>query len=244
MRVRTRSNGLAACSSITPTTTRGSEDAEQKFKEVSEAYAVLSDPDKRSQYDRFGQAGFRERFSEEDILEIDFRSIFQDFGGAGDIFSQIFGGGGNPFGGGMGGQRRGAHRPRGAAPLTHTLAIGFEESIRGGERIVRLQVAGESRSFTVKIPPGIKSGQKLRIAKQGQPDGFGGRGDVCSRSTSQHTRFSGVRETICTSRSADLRTACLGGPVSVQTLDGPKPCLFLGDSTGPATSFPWERCAR
>src|SRR4030067_1363082 len=78
-----------------------SPDAEEKFKEISEAYAVLSDQGKRQQYDQFGHAGIDQRYSQEDIFRgVDFEDLFRDIGmggrgrGGGSIFDIFFGGGG------------------------------------------------------------------------------------------------------------------------------------------------------
>ena len=80
-----------------PDHTKGDKGAEEKFKKISEAYAVLSDTEKRKEYDTFGSEGFRQRFSQEDIFRgFDFGDIFREFGFGGDNFSQ-FGGGGRRF---------------------------------------------------------------------------------------------------------------------------------------------------
>ena len=73
----------------------GDKEAEDKFKELNEAYAVLSDPKKRSEYDTFGSAGFHQQYSQEDIFRnFDFGGTFRDMGmgGGEDIFSRLFGG--------------------------------------------------------------------------------------------------------------------------------------------------------
>ena len=106
-----------------------SPEAEEKFKEISEAYAVLSDDQKRQQYDSLGHSGFDQRYTEEDIFRgADFNSVFRDSGfDFGDIFRQFFGGGG--FGGGGFGER--ANRGQ---DLLYDLTITLEEAAKGTEK--------------------------------------------------------------------------------------------------------------
>src|SRR5512142_3537698 len=72
----------------------GDKGAEDRFKEINEAYAVLSDPEKKAQYDQFGSAGFHQRFSQEDIFRgFNVDDLFKESGfSTGDIFSRLFGG--------------------------------------------------------------------------------------------------------------------------------------------------------
>ncbi len=105
-----------------------SPDAEEKFKEISEAYAVLSDDEKRQQYDLLGHAGFDQRYTAEDIFRgADFESIFRDIGfGFSDLFRTFFGGG---FGGG--GFRERINRGQ---DLVYDLEITLEEAAKGTEK--------------------------------------------------------------------------------------------------------------
>ena len=118
-------------------------EAEEKFKELSEAYAVLSDEKKRSVYDQYGHTGFDQRYSTEDVFRgADFSSVFQDLGFGGSVFEDLFGG---LFGGGgMGGGRRGGR----GADLEMALELSFEEAARGLTKTVtvpRHEVCTECR---------------------------------------------------------------------------------------------------
>ncbi len=104
-------------------------EAEERFKEISEAYAVLSDPQKRSVYDQYGHAGFDQRYSTEDIFRgADFSSIFEDLGFGGSIFEDLFGGFGLFSGGGSRGRR--------GSDLEIELPLTFDEAATGVSKTV------------------------------------------------------------------------------------------------------------
>src|SRR5512137_118051 len=103
-------------------------DAEEKFKEITEAYAVLSDPDKRKQYDQFGHSGITGQYTQEDLFRgVNFEDLLRGFGfGGGDsIFDMFFGGG----------RRRGSARGR---DLRYDLNITLEQAASGLETIIEV----------------------------------------------------------------------------------------------------------
>jgi curved DNA-binding protein len=163
-----------------PDRNKGDKASEAKFKEISEAYAVLSDAEKRKQYDIFGAEGFGQRFSQEDIFrDFDFGSIFREFGFGGgrsqNIFGQMFGGmGGSQFRG------RGSpfdfsyddlharSQPLKGQDLVYELSLTLEEVVTTTKRVISYQVDGRQETVSVKVPAGISTGKKLRLQGKGQ----------------------------------------------------------------------------
>ncbi len=208
-----------------PDHAKGDKSAEEKFKQISEAYAVLSDKEKRRQYDTYGSAGFRQQYSQEDIFkEFDFSSIFNDLGlnfsfmgNKGGRGNTRFSSGGSPFGGHA---RRQAPPPKGK-DVVYEMPLNLQEIFNGTSRTLQLQHQGNIENLSVKIPKGMISGKKIRISGKGEPSPYGGEaGDLYIRSKVADDPVYSIEEHDLTiHREIRLTEALLGTVVSVPTID-------------------------
>ncbi|MBW2165287.1 MAG: DnaJ domain-containing protein [Deltaproteobacteria bacterium] len=162
-----------------PDHARGDKDAEAKFKKISEAYAVLSDKEKRKNYDSFGSTGFRQRYSQEDIFRgFDFTDILKEFGFGNKKFSTSQGRDGIRFS--FGGETPFGNQPRQrqtrikGSDFVYELPLTLQEVATGTSKTVQFIRAGHAEKITVKIPKGMVTGKKLRLAGKGEPGSYGG----------------------------------------------------------------------
>lgn len=216
-----------------PDSNPGNSAAEEKFKEISEAYDVLSDADKRKEYDQIKAMGAGARFSAgpggpggtgnfEDL----FGNLFGQ-GGYGQPggrsystsnagFEDLFGG---MFGGGTGGPAGFQAGPRKGADQRASTTLNFMTAIKGDT--IDLQ-AGDGRVITVRIPAGVKDGQKIRLRGKGSPGQQGGQpGDLLLEVTVRpHPVFSRDGDNIIVEVPITFVEAVRGATVEVPTIDG------------------------
>jgi curved DNA-binding protein len=205
--------------------------SEEKFKQISEAYAVLSNPDKKKEYDEFGSQAFRQKFSQEDIFRgFDFGDIFGGGGASDNFFSRIFGGaaGGRPRGrprtfsqGGPGVHYEEIQPPKGQ-DLQMEMPITLHELAFGADKLVSFSHQGQTENLSVKIPAGTLPGKKLRVSGKGSPSPMGGpSGDLYVKLKEvEHPVFKREGNDLLVDRKIKLSEATLGTKVTVPTLDG------------------------
>lgn len=204
-------------------------EAEERFKEINEAYAVLSDKEKRKQYDTYGAEGFRQRFTQEDIFRgFDFDEILSGlFGGRGRREFRYGGRGGFDFGDFFGGQ--GAYQDMGRMPqkgedILYELSISLEEAASGGEKRISYRKNGKIEEVSVRIPRGIETGKKLRLVGKGMEGRRGSPpGDLYLQiSVREHPVFTREGDDLIVEKEISFPEAVLGTTIEVPTLEGKK----------------------
>jgi len=219
-------------------------EAEKKFKEAQEAYSVLSDEKKRAAYDRFGHAaasggfpgggggpgGQTYTWNNETGEPIDLENLADMFD-----FSSMFGGtprqgGGSPFDAFFGGAGRSGRTrqtrstpPPPPADVEYPVSLTFERAVRGTKLDLDLKIGGrEPQRITVKIPPGVRQGQKIRVRGKGTPGRHGQRdGDLyVVVSVQPHPYFERDDDNILLTAPVTVAEATLGAKIDLPTLDG------------------------
>ncbi|MGC9455154.1 MAG: DnaJ C-terminal domain-containing protein [Phycisphaerae bacterium] len=215
-----------------------SPDASQRFQEATEAYEVLSDPEKRKKYDQFGHAGVSGDFAGAGAPGAGGTRTYRWSGGGGAPggvrFEDIFGGGMSDF---MGMslddimEALGGGRPEGAArgsrrrnvrgrDLEYNITLDFLQAIRGATISLRLHRGDRTETVNVKIPPGVGEGSRVRVREKGA-DGPAGPGDLyIVTHVREHPYFRREGRDICVDVPISISEAALGAKVDVPTIDG------------------------
>ena len=199
-----------------PDTNPGDAKAEARFKEISEAYSVLSDKDQRAEYDQMRAMGPGARGGFGGGQGGGFPGGFQggNFGGNGfeDVFANLFGGGGGGFGGPRGPQR--------GQDLTTTQTLDFIDGVKG--TTIKLSLRAGTEPTTIKIPAGVTDGQKIKIAGKGNPSPNGGSaGDlIITVTVKSHPVFTRDGNNIRVVVPITFAEAVLGATIQVPTLGG------------------------
>ena len=205
-----------------PDKTKGDDALEEKFKVVSEAYDILSDPKKRAEYDEaralFERGGFRGPMGGQGQGG-DFSDLFGG-GSPNDIFANLFGGGG---------VRRG---PRKGQDLQTESTITFKEAVFGTTLELKLSTdGGKPQTITARVPAGVNDGAKIRVKGKGAP-GEAGPGDLfILLHVKQHPVFSRKAENILLTLPVTFVEATLGADIKVPTLDGEEVTVRIAPGT-------------
>lgn len=226
------------------------QEAEAQFKKISEAYAVLSNPEKRKEYDEFGSQAFRAKFSQEDIFRgFDFTDVF-DNGISDGIFGRLFGGlggrgtragGGRSrvfrYGGTEGFQNMGA--PLKGEDLQIEVPITLHEMAFGAEKPISFTRSSQPEKLTVKVPAGTLPGKRLRIPEKGRPSPTGGPpGDLYVKLKEvEHPVFKRDGNDLYVDRHIRFTESALGTKVTVPTLDGKTMSLKVPPGTNSLTKM-------
>lgn len=222
-----------------PDSNPGDAKAEAKFKEISEANAVLSDPDQRAEYDQMRAMGSGMPRFAAGGQNGGFEDVFGGMFGAGnqrttrqapgfeDIFGSMFGGGN--FGQTSGGFR-GAGGPTKGRDLTASTTLDFVTAIKGDT--ARLQSAG-GKPISVRIPAGVADGQKIRLKGKGEPSIDGGSaGDlILTVTVRKHPVFEREGQNLRVDIPVTFVEATLGATIEVPTLDGDPVKLRIAPGT-------------
>jgi curved DNA-binding protein len=199
------------------------DEAEERFKEINEAYEVLGDPDKRAKYDQLGSSYRQwERAGGGDFdwsqwtggapggVRVEFGDLGDLFGGGfSDFFNSVFGGAGAP--------RQTAGRQARGRDLEQPVTISLVEAYNGTTRVLQR----DGHNLEVKIPAGARTGTRVRLAGQGE-SGLGQSGDLyLAVRVQRDPRFRREGVDLHTDVEADVYTAVLGGEVQVPTPSGP-----------------------
>lgn len=181
--------------------------AEEKYKEIQEAFETLGDEQKRAQYDQFGPAGV----GQGGFGGYQQQGGFGDFSDLGDIFSQMFGGGFDP------------NRPRKGQDLQYRMHLSFEEAVFGKEEVIKFNRGDGPHEIKVTVPAGVETGQQMRLAGQGEEGMNGGpRGDlfVVFQVSASKDGFERDGADIYLEHKISFVSAALGDEIQVKSVHG------------------------